>query len=82
MVVARSLVPTGLFDYIGSLFLRATQGSGKRFLLGLLLLVAPLCAVLPNATTVGFSAPLYYHPGGLGAESGFGCAAGADGNRE
>ena len=26
MVVARSLVPTGLFDYIGSLFLRATQG--------------------------------------------------------
>jgi Na+/H+ antiporter NhaD/arsenite permease-like protein len=58
MVVARSLVPTGLLDYIGSLFLRTTQGSGKRFLLGLILLVAPLCAFLPNATTVVLVAPI------------------------
>jgi len=58
MVVARSLVPTGLFDYIGSLFLRATRGSGKRFLLGLVVLVAPLCAFLPNATTVVLVAPI------------------------
>jgi len=58
MVVARTLMPTGLFDYIGSIFLRATQGSGKRFLLGLVVLIAPLCAVLPNATTVVLVAPI------------------------
>jgi Na+/H+ antiporter NhaD/arsenite permease-like protein len=58
MVVARTLVPTGLFDYIGNIFLRATQGSGKRFLLGLVVLVAPLCAFLPNATTVVLVAPI------------------------
>ena len=32
MVVARTLMPTGLFDYIGNIFLGATRGSGKRFL--------------------------------------------------
>jgi Na+/H+ antiporter NhaD/arsenite permease-like protein len=58
MVVARTLIPTGIFDYIGSLFLQATQGSGKRFLLGLIILVAPLCAFLPNATTVVLVAPI------------------------
>ena len=58
MVVARTLVPTGLFDYIGNIFLRATQGSGKRFLVGLVVLVAPLCAFLPNATTVVLLAPI------------------------
>ena len=58
MVVARTLIPTGIFDYIGSVFLRATRGSGKRFLLGLFVLVAPLCAFLPNATTVVLVAPI------------------------
>jgi Na+/H+ antiporter NhaD/arsenite permease-like protein len=58
MVVARVLAPTGLFDYVGSRYLLATQGSGKRFLLGLFILVAPLCAVLPNATTVILLAPI------------------------
>jgi Na+/H+ antiporter NhaD/arsenite permease-like protein len=58
MVVARTLVPTGAFDYIGAIYVRATQGSGKRFLLGLFILVAPLCAVLPNATTVIILAPI------------------------
>jgi Na+/H+ antiporter NhaD/arsenite permease-like protein len=58
MVVARTLVPTGAFDYIGTIYLRATKGSGKRFLLGLFILVAPLCAVLPNATTVIILAPI------------------------
>jgi len=58
MVVARTLVPTGLFDRVGDLFLRATGGSGKRFLLGLIVLVAPLCAFLPNATTVILLAPI------------------------
>jgi Na+/H+ antiporter NhaD/arsenite permease-like protein len=58
MVVARTLLPTGLFDYIGNVFLKATRGSGKRFLLGLIMLIAPLCAFLPNATTVVLVAPI------------------------
>jgi Na+/H+ antiporter NhaD/arsenite permease-like protein len=58
MVVARVLAPTGLFEYVGSRYLLATRGSGKRFLLSLFLLVGPLCAVLPNATTVILLAPI------------------------
>ena len=58
MVVARVLVPTGVFEYVGSRYLLATRGSGKRFLLSLFLLVAPLCAILPNATTVILLAPI------------------------
>ncbi|MCE5244965.1 MAG: hypothetical protein LLF99_17385 [Desulfobacteraceae bacterium] len=58
MVVARTLVPTGIFELVGTRFLRATRGSGKRFLLGLIVLVAPLCAFLPNATTVILLAPI------------------------
>lgn len=58
MVVARTLVPTGIFDQVGNRFLRATGGSGKRFLLGLIVLVSPLCAFLPNATTVILLAPI------------------------
>lgn len=58
MVVARMLAMTGLFESIGTLFLRATGGNGKRFLLLLVAFVARLCAVLPNATTVILVAPL------------------------
>jgi len=58
MVVARTLQPTGIFDYVGTQFLRAIQGSGKRFILGLFVLVAPICAILPNATTVILVAPI------------------------
>ncbi|HSD59894.1 MAG TPA: SLC13 family permease [Burkholderiales bacterium] len=58
MVVAGVLGPTGIFDWVGTHYLRLTRGSGKRFLLGLLLMVAPLCAVLPNATTVVLLAPI------------------------
>ncbi|MGF6603337.1 Na+/H+ antiporter NhaD/arsenite permease-like protein [Paraburkholderia sp. GAS448] len=58
MVVARLLSTTGLFDLIGDLYLRATGGSGRRFLLLLVALVAPLCAFLPNATTVILLAPI------------------------
>src|SRR5512147_805650 len=32
MVVARTLVPTGIFELVGTHFLQATKGSGKRFL--------------------------------------------------
>lgn len=58
MVVARILAPTGIFEFLGTAYLRATKGSGRRFLLGLLILVAPLCAVLPNATAVILLAPI------------------------
>jgi len=58
MVVARTLVPTGIFDYVGVRFLVLTRGSGKRFLLGLILLIAPVCAFLPNATAVLLLAPV------------------------
>ena len=58
IVVARTLRPTGIFDWASTRFLILTRGSGKRFLLGLLLLVAPLCAILPNATTVILLAPI------------------------
>ena len=40
MIVARTLKPSGIFDRIGSKFLQVTRGSGKRFLLGLVILVA------------------------------------------
>lgn len=58
MVVAHVLGKTGVFDRVGHHFLQATRGSGKRYLLLLILLVAPTCALLPNATTVILLAPV------------------------
>ena len=58
MIVAQTLGSTGIFDRISSVYLTATRGSGKRFLLLLIVLVAPLCALLPNATTVVLIAPV------------------------
>ena len=58
MVIARTLASTGLFDRVGAAYIHATKGSGKRFLLLLVALVAPLCAFLPNATTVILVAPI------------------------
>jgi Na+/H+ antiporter NhaD/arsenite permease-like protein len=58
MVVAHVLEKTGIFERLGAPFLRFTGGSGKRFLLLLVLVVAVVCAFLPNATTVILLAPL------------------------
>lgn len=58
MVVARVLAKTGIFERVGNVYLRATGGSGKRFLLLLVLIVALTCAFLPNATTVILLAPV------------------------
>lgn len=58
MVVARVLSKTGIFERLGDLFLRVTRGSGRRYLLFLLLLIGPVCAFLPNATTVILLAPV------------------------
>lgn len=58
MVVARMLGRTGVFEHIGAMYLHACAGSGRRFLLLLVALVAPVCALLPNATTVVLLAPI------------------------
>lgn len=58
MVVAHVLGKTGIFERVGARYLHATGGSGKRFLLLLIALVAPVCALLPNATTVILLAPI------------------------
>lgn len=58
MVVARVLEKTGIFDRVGAPLLHATGGSGRRFLLILVVLVAAVCSMLPNATTVILLAPV------------------------
>ena len=58
MVVARALVPTGIFDYLGAIVLRIVRGDGRRLLLSIIVLTAPICAILPNATVVILFAPL------------------------
>lgn len=58
MVVARVIGKTGIFDWLGGAVLRATGGSGKRLLLLIVALVAPICALLPNATAVILVAPV------------------------
>jgi Na+/H+ antiporter NhaD/arsenite permease-like protein len=58
MVVAHVLETSGFFKWLGTPFVRLTGGSGKRFLLMLVSVVAVVCAVLPNATTVIVLAPL------------------------
>jgi Na+/H+ antiporter NhaD/arsenite permease-like protein len=58
MVVARTLKPTGIFENFSVRFLRATRGSGRRYLLLLMAVIAPICAFLPNATTVILVAPI------------------------
>ena len=58
MVVARVIGKTGIFERIGDIFLRASGGSGKRLLLLIVAMVAPICAVLPNATAVILVAPV------------------------
>src|SRR5208283_1101017 len=58
MVVARSLVPTGIFDYLGARVLKIVRGDGRRLLLSIIVLTAPICAILPNATVVILFAPL------------------------
>lgn len=58
MVVARVLTPTGIFENVGTRFLRLTGGSGKRFLLMMVVMVSVVCAILPNATAVILLAPI------------------------
>lgn len=58
MVMVRSFEPTRVFDYLGTQIVIFARGKGSRLLLGIVALVTPICAVLPNATTVMLLAPL------------------------
>ncbi|BAW96354.1 arsenical pump membrane protein [[Synechococcus] sp. NIES-970] len=58
MVLVRAFEPTKIFEYIATKMVIAAKGSGKLLLLGIVLMTAPICAVLPNATTVMLLAPL------------------------
>jgi Na+/H+ antiporter NhaD/arsenite permease-like protein len=57
MVVARTLTPTGLFDYLGGVTIRFVRGDGRRLMLAIVVIAAPICAVLPNATVVILVSP-------------------------
>ena len=58
MVMARTLISTGLFDYLGAIGLRLVRGDGRRLLIAIAGLAAPICAFLPNATVVILIGPL------------------------
>jgi len=58
MVMARTLIATGLFDYIGAVGLRLVRGDGRRLMFAIVALTAPICAFLPNATVVILLGPL------------------------
>lgn len=58
MVVAIMLDKTGIFEWLGGKILIATNGSGKRLLVLMFLLLLPLNALLPNATVVILVAPI------------------------
>ncbi|MEQ9668103.1 SLC13 family permease [Coleofasciculus sp. G2-EDA-02] len=58
MVLVRAFEPTKLFDYLATQMVVLARGEGKRLLLGIVAITTPICAVLPNATTVMLLAPL------------------------
>ena len=58
MIMVRSFEPTLVFDYLATRIVVLAKGQGKRLLLGIVAITAPICAVLPNATTVMLLAPL------------------------
>ncbi|MCT7950960.1 ArsB/NhaD family transporter [Ancylothrix sp. C2] len=58
MVLVRAFEPTKIFDYLATQMVLLAKGKGKRLLLGIVAITTPICAVLPNATTVMLLAPL------------------------
>jgi Na+/H+ antiporter NhaD/arsenite permease-like protein len=58
MVMVRAFQPTRVFDYLATQMVLLAKGKGKRLLLGIVAITTPICAVLPNATTVMLLAPL------------------------
>jgi Na+/H+ antiporter NhaD/arsenite permease-like protein len=58
MVMVRVFEPTHIFDYLATQIVVLAKGRGDRLLLGIVAITTPICAVLPNATTVMLLAPL------------------------
>ncbi len=58
MVMVRAFEPTKVFDYLATQMVIFARGRGDRLLLGIVAITTPICAVLPNATTVMLLAPL------------------------
>jgi Na+/H+ antiporter NhaD/arsenite permease-like protein len=58
MVLVRAFEPTKVFDYLATQMVITAKGQGKRLILGIVAITTPICAVLPNATTVMLLAPL------------------------
>lgn len=58
MVLVRAFEPTKIFDYLATQMVLLAKGSGKLLVLGIIGITTPICAVLPNATTVMLLAPL------------------------
>jgi Na+/H+ antiporter NhaD/arsenite permease-like protein len=58
MVMVRAFEPTKVFEYLATQMVIMAKGRGDRLLLGLVALTTPICAILPNATTVMLLAPL------------------------
>ena len=58
MILIRTFEPTKIFDYLAAKMVFWAKGSGKLLLLGIVGITTPICAFLPNATTVMLLAPL------------------------
>ena len=58
MVLVRAFEPTNIFAYLGTQMVMLAKGEGKRLVLGVIAITTPICAFLPNATTVMLLAPL------------------------
>jgi len=58
MVMVRAFEPTKVFEYLATQMVIFAKGRGDRLLLGIVAITTPICAVLPNATTVMLLAPL------------------------
>jgi Na+/H+ antiporter NhaD/arsenite permease-like protein len=58
MVLVRAFEPTKIFEYLATQIVILAKGKGNRLLLGIVGITTPICAVLPNATTVMLLAPL------------------------
>ncbi|MFM2430578.1 MAG: hypothetical protein RLZZ511_1791 [Cyanobacteriota bacterium] len=58
MIMVRAFQPTKVFEYLATQMVILAKGQGKRLLLGIVAVTTPICAVLPNATTVMLLAPL------------------------
>jgi Na+/H+ antiporter NhaD/arsenite permease-like protein len=58
MVLVRAFEPTKIFDYLATQMVILAKGRGNLLLLGIVGITTPICAFLPNATTVMLLAPL------------------------